>query len=55
MEHEIEKENFMEEYGYHETKRYFGFINNEDSEQDESDDIEDNINDDYFEYSEEEY
>ena len=55
MEHEIEKENFMEEYGYDETKRYFGFVNNEDSEQDESDDIEDNINEDYLEYSEEEY
>lgn len=55
IEHEIEKENFMEEYGYYETKRYFGFVNNEDSDQEENDDIEDNINDDYFEYSEEEY
>lgn len=56
IEHEIEKENFMEEYGYEETKRYFGFVNNEDSEPEEGSDMEDNINnDDYFEYSEEEY
>jgi hypothetical protein len=54
--HEIEKENFMEEYGYEETKRYYGFVNSDDSEQEEGSDMEDNINnDDYFEYSEEEY
>lgn len=56
MDHEIEKENFIEEYGYDETKRYFGFVNNEDSELEEGSDMEDNINNnDYFEYSEEEY
>ena len=53
-EHEIEKQNFIEEYGYDEAKRYYGFTDNESSDQEEISDME-NDNDDYTEYSDEEY